>query len=856
LVECDVRLRDPARLEALRRTGLLDSAAEDIYQRLTVAARRLLAAPVALVSLVDADRQFFASASGLPEPWASTRQTPLSHSFCQHVVLRGCPLVVEDARQHPTLQHNLAVPDFDVVAYLGVPLITPDGQILGSFCVIDHVPRRWGPREVATMEALAGAVMTEIALRILGSDLEREIADRAHRLGETTERLRLALTITRVGSFDLDLLADTLVPCALTCAILGCTPDEPLPLTGLRDRIHPSDRGAVLRAVQAATAPEGGAELQLEARIARAGGGWRWVRARALLQRDAAGRLTGGVGAVLDITDQRALEENLRRSQRFIQSVNDAAPVGIYAFVPETEAIHYVNQRFVEMMGHRPDARPWAHALDDLVAPEGRHTLREHLAAVSEAAEGTVAEIEVNIRRRDGASRWMLHRHTRLPRGQGEPPLILGVALDITARREQQEAAVEAAALERVRGDVAQLLAASGPADPVDAMLGRVSACLTDRLGVPGARVWLLEGSGARLVAGWGIGGGPTDAAPFALQDTLLGAVAATQRHQTREVSSDEPELGAVVRAAGALRLFATAAPLAVGEQLLGVVALFSEAALSNAVRNTFDGIAVLLAQTIARKAAEGALRLVQEELEARVAERTASLEQSVRSMEELLYAIAHDLRAPNRAIRGYAEILADDHAAHLDAEALGFLHRIASVAVRNDALILDLLELGRISHADVPLGPIDLEGPFEAALATVEEQVRSSGARLDVHLEHRWAVGNAALLERALVNLLANALKYTRPACNPVVTLTARLENGHVLISVRDEGIGIPEEQQRRVFDPFIRLPGGAARPGTGIGLALVRKSAERMHARFGVESVLGQGSSFWLELPAADAP
>ena len=74
------------------------------------------------------------------------------------MVLRGCPLVVEDARQHPTLQHNLAVPDFDVVAYLGVPLITPDGQVLGSFCVIDHVPRRWGPREVATMEALAGAV--------------------------------------------------------------------------------------------------------------------------------------------------------------------------------------------------------------------------------------------------------------------------------------------------------------------------------------------------------------------------------------------------------------------------------------------------------------------------------------------------------------------------------------------------------------------------------------------------------------------------------------------------------------------------------------------------------------------------
>jgi GAF domain-containing protein len=97
------------------------------------------------VSLVDADRQFFKSALGLPEPWATRRETPLSHSFCQHVVATGAPLRVEDARDHSLVCDNLAIPELGVVAYLGMPLATADGQVLGSLCAIDTEPRT-GPR--------------------------------------------------------------------------------------------------------------------------------------------------------------------------------------------------------------------------------------------------------------------------------------------------------------------------------------------------------------------------------------------------------------------------------------------------------------------------------------------------------------------------------------------------------------------------------------------------------------------------------------------------------------------------------------------------------------------------------------
>ena len=153
------------RLQALRRYAILDTQAEPAFDRLTRLAATVIGAPVALVSLVDEDRQFFKSCLGVPEPWASRRGTPLSHSFCQYAVASRQPLVIEDAREHPLVLHSLAIPDMGVVAYAGIPLITRDGHALGSFCVIDHKPRVWTPAELAILEDLAAAVLDQIELQ-------------------------------------------------------------------------------------------------------------------------------------------------------------------------------------------------------------------------------------------------------------------------------------------------------------------------------------------------------------------------------------------------------------------------------------------------------------------------------------------------------------------------------------------------------------------------------------------------------------------------------------------------------------------------------------------------------------------
>lgn len=158
-------LADPARLGAVRATGLLDAPADPRLDELTALAAAVLDAPVALLTLVDADRQVFASCVGLPAPWSERRETPLSHSICQHAVAAREPLVVEDARVSPLLGDNLAIRDLGVVAYLGIPLIDHAGQALGSLCVIDGRPRAWSPDEVDRLRELAAATVTALELR-------------------------------------------------------------------------------------------------------------------------------------------------------------------------------------------------------------------------------------------------------------------------------------------------------------------------------------------------------------------------------------------------------------------------------------------------------------------------------------------------------------------------------------------------------------------------------------------------------------------------------------------------------------------------------------------------------------------
>jgi diguanylate cyclase (GGDEF)-like protein len=179
---------DPGRLAALADSGLLDSPREAVFDRFTRLVAEVLHVPVALFTLVTPEKQVLKSTVGV----GNLRETPLSHSFCRHVVEDGSPLEVVDARSHPKVQDNPAIEDYGIVAYLGMPLTTPRGERLGALCAIDHVPREWTGRDHGVLEDLAGALMAELELR----RANREVA-------AVAAELHFAAThdsLTRVGS--------------------------------------------------------------------------------------------------------------------------------------------------------------------------------------------------------------------------------------------------------------------------------------------------------------------------------------------------------------------------------------------------------------------------------------------------------------------------------------------------------------------------------------------------------------------------------------------------------------------------------------------------------------------------------
>lgn len=166
------QLADPARLDALQSTRLLDTPPEQDFDRITRLVCGLLQVDVSLISLVDATRQFFKSASGLEGPLADCTGTPLTHSFCQHVVTSEEVLDVSDARLHETLKDNPAIRDLSVVAYLGIPLRTPDGHVIGSLCAIQREPRVWTAHNREALRDFAGIVENAIALRMHSAQAE------------------------------------------------------------------------------------------------------------------------------------------------------------------------------------------------------------------------------------------------------------------------------------------------------------------------------------------------------------------------------------------------------------------------------------------------------------------------------------------------------------------------------------------------------------------------------------------------------------------------------------------------------------------------------------------------------------
>jgi signal transduction histidine kinase len=248
-------------------------------------------------------------------------------------------------------------------------------------------------------------------------------------------------------------------------------------------------------------------------------------------------------------------------------------------------------------------------------------------------------------------------------------------------------------------------------------------------------------------------------------------------------------------------------------------------------------------------RAAQKELRRYADELESRVADRTARLQETISELEAFSYSVSHDLRAPLRAMQGYSQFLLSDYSHSLDETGRDYIERIRNAAARLDHLIQDLLTYSRVARAQIQLRPVDLEKLIREVL---QAYPALQPPHADIEIRHPLlkVLAHEPSMTQCISNLLGNVTKFVPPGTKPRIIISTERRNNRVRVWFCDNGIGISAEHQQRIFRMFETIHQQHAYEGTGIGLAIVRKAVERMGGEVGVESEPGHGCRFWIDL------
>ena len=784
----------PDRLAALRQTALLDTPPEEGFDRLTRMAARLLGAPTSLISLVTDERQFFKSTMGLPEPWATRRTAPLSFSFCSTVTGTGEPLVVEDARRHPLLRHSQALRELGWVSYAGVPLISREGHVLGSFCVVDRTPRLWSERDIALLQDLAASAVTEIELR-------QEIAQRGQaELGrrDNEEQLHSTFEQAGVGMALISLDGRWIRVNRALAEMLDLTAEDLIGFPA-EVRTHPDDVAADQEAIRLLLAGEC-RTYTMEKRYLKAAGEVVWCLVNVSLVANPEGQPSHLIAAIQDVTERKQAELVLREREEGYRWVTLASGRAIRHWELTTDRLTW-DEGTAPLLDYQwPEVGNSADWWYGRIHPDDRERVVQSMDSAIVGGESAWSE-QYRFRRADGTYAVVQDRASIARDEVGRPGRVIAVMADVTES-----------------GSVEQRLEHILDALPFGVWLldldGRVlqanSASRTIWGETPESLDQLRERS-----AWWGSNG------PL-IQRNEWGPARALSQGET---SFDEEVI--IDTATGdrkTLRL--SSVPLSSpGGEIVG---------------------AMVLAVDITEKKARDAFEL----------QRTEQLQQAQRleAVGRLAGGIAHDFNNLLTGILSYSDLILQElrpgDPLRSDVE------QIRDAGQRAAGLTRQLLAFSRrqLLHPRV-VSLNAMVSELEPMLQRLLGSEVALESELDAELGH--ILVDPGQVEQVLVNLILNARDAMPTAGGHVRIATANAElegEAYVSLSVSDTGTGIDESVQARIFEPFFTTKQGGG--GRGLGLSTVYGIVEQGGGRITVQSAPGQGASFILYFPRYRGP
>ena len=808
------------RLAALHRYNILDTPPEAGFDRITSLAARLFGVPMVYISLIDRERQWFKSCFSAQAEGA-TRETSRDVSFCAHAILSPQVLAIPDARLDARFaSHPAVLAENGIRFYAGAPLCTPDGFQLGTICLADTSPRAFSEEEAATLADLAAVVVDALEMRLAGLQLREEVREREQSqkaLRASEERSRAIIAAAHDAFVCMDaagFITDWNRRAEETFGwsrheALGRALSETIIPHRLRQAHHDglckylqSGQGLVVNATTEISAlHRDGHEFPVELSVAPVE-----IKGEQIF-----------TAFVRDISERKRVEAELSQSQRFAQSVAEHSTSLIYVFDLRTRTNAYTNRSMAEFLGysHEHSALLGPNFLPSILHPDDLPGLDAHLARLQALQDGEVVEFEMRFRHVSGSWRWLWNRESVFKRDDaGVPIQILGTAQDITERQEAARAIEEsearfAAFMRHVPG-VAFMKDRAGRYAYVNESFEKLFGLSLEHLrGQTDAQVWPREA-----------------VEEFAANDREV-------LEQKRAIQVVET----VPHHDGPHFWLTSKFPILDSE---------GEAAM-------LAGVAIDITERV-----RGEQEL--QEFAARLERSNRELERSNRELQDFSYVASHDLQEPLRKIRAFGDLLAARHGDKLSGSGRQYIDFMQEAAARMQTLIQDLLDYSRVTTRARPFDAVSLSQTAREVLADLELLVERTGGEVELG-PLPMIQADSTQMRQLLQNLIGNALKFHRPGVSPRVRVEARIrpaasglaEDARCDIVVRDNGIGFEEKYVDRIFQPFQRLHGRDAYEGTGIGLAICRKIAERHGGLISARSTPGEGTTFCVSLPVS---